>query len=58
MRTTFDPLIEADDLQRDRFLMKINVSYPGAAEEMQILQRMSIDPPAATEQGHTEARPA
>jgi MoxR-like ATPase len=46
------PLPEA---QRDRFLMKINVSYPGAAEEMQILQRMSIDPPAATEILDTES---
>ena len=40
------PLPEA---QRDRFLMKVNVVYPGAAEEMQILQRMSVDPPAATQ---------
>jgi MoxR-like ATPase len=39
------PLPEA---QRDRFLMKVNVAYPGAAEEMQILQRMSVDPPDAT----------
>ena len=38
------PLPEA---QRDRFLMKVNVAYPGATEEMQILQRMSVDPPAA-----------
>jgi MoxR-like ATPase len=40
------PLPEA---QRDRFLMKVNVTYPGAAEEMQILQRMSVDPPDATQ---------
>jgi MoxR-like ATPase len=39
------PLPEA---QRDRFLMKVNVAYPGATEEMQILQRMSVDPPDAT----------
>jgi MoxR-like ATPase len=39
------PLPEA---QRDRFLMKVSVSYPGATEEMQILQRMSVDPPDAT----------
>ncbi|GAB3974081.1 MoxR family ATPase [Actinoallomurus acanthiterrae] len=39
------PLPEA---QRDRFLMKVNVAYPGASEEMQILQRMSVDPPDAT----------
>src|SRR5918912_530125 len=40
------PLPEA---QRDRFLMKVNVGYPGASEEMQILQRMSVDPPDATQ---------
>jgi MoxR-like ATPase len=40
------PLPEA---QRDRFLMKVNVGYPGATDEMQILQRMSVDPPAATQ---------
>jgi MoxR-like ATPase len=40
------PLPEA---QRDRFLMKIDVRYPGAHEELQILQRMSVDPPEATE---------
>jgi MoxR-like ATPase len=40
------PLPEA---QRDRFLMKVSVSYPGATEEMQILQRMSVDPPDATQ---------
>ncbi|MQY08740.1 AAA family ATPase [Actinomadura macrotermitis] len=39
------PLPEA---QRDRFLMKIDVRYPGASEELQILRRMSVDPPAAT----------
>jgi len=38
------PLPEA---QRDRFLMKVNVSYPAAHEEMQILQRMSVEPPQA-----------
>jgi MoxR-like ATPase len=40
------PLPEA---QRDRFLMKVNVTYPGAHDELQILQRMSVDPPEATE---------
>jgi MoxR-like ATPase len=39
------PLPEA---QRDRFLMKVNVTYPGAHDELQILQRMSVDPPEAT----------
>jgi MoxR-like ATPase len=40
------PLPEA---QRDRFLMKVDVGYPGAHEELQILQRMSVDPPEATQ---------
>jgi MoxR-like ATPase len=40
------PLPEA---QRDRFLMKINVAYPGAHDELQILQRMSVDPPEAAQ---------
>jgi MoxR-like ATPase len=40
------PLPEA---QRDRFLMKVNVTYPGAHDELQILRRMSVDPPEATE---------
>jgi MoxR-like ATPase len=39
------PLPEA---QRDRFLMKVNVTYPGAHDELQILRRMSVDPPEAT----------
>jgi MoxR-like ATPase len=40
------PLPEA---QRDRFLMKVNVAYPGAHDELQILRRMSVDPPEATQ---------
>ena len=36
------PLPEA---QRDRFLLKVDVPLPRAAEEAQILQRMSVDPP-------------
>jgi MoxR-like ATPase len=40
------PLPEA---QRDRFLMKVNVTYPGAHDELQILHRMSVDPPEATQ---------
>jgi MoxR-like ATPase len=40
------PLPEA---QRDRFLMKVDIAYPGAHEELQILQRMSVDPPEATQ---------
>lgn len=38
------PLPEA---QRDRFLMKVDVAYPGAHDELQILQRMSVAPPEA-----------
>jgi MoxR-like ATPase len=38
------PLPEA---QRDRFLMKINVDYPTAAEEREIVYRMGVDPPSA-----------
>jgi MoxR-like ATPase len=38
------PLPEA---QRDRFLMKINVDYPSAAEEREIVYRMGVEPPAA-----------
>ncbi len=39
------PLPEA---QRDRFLMKINVDYPSAAEEREIVYRMGAEPPVAT----------
>jgi MoxR-like ATPase len=38
------PLPEA---QRDRFLMKIAVDYPTAAEEREIVYRMGVDPPVA-----------
>ncbi len=38
------PLPEA---QRDRFLMKISVDYPSAAEEREIVYRMGVDPPTA-----------
>jgi MoxR-like ATPase len=38
------PLPEA---QRDRFLMKINVDYPSAAEEREIIYRMGVEPPVA-----------
>jgi len=37
------------EAQRDRFLMKIDVSYPKAHEELEILQRMSVDPPEPRE---------
>ena len=38
------PLPEA---QRDRFLMKIAVDYPTAAEEREIVYRMGVEPPVA-----------
>jgi MoxR-like ATPase len=38
------PLPEA---QRDRFLMKIPVGYPSAAEEREIIYRMGVAPPQA-----------
>src|SRR6476661_7159278 len=38
------PLPEA---QRDRFLMKIAVDYPSAAEEREIVYRMGVEPPTA-----------
>lgn len=40
------PLPEA---QRDRFLLKVNVPYPNGAEELDILHRMSHNPPVATQ---------
>jgi MoxR-like ATPase len=38
------PLPEA---QRDRFLMKIAIDYPTAAEEREIVYRMGVEPPTA-----------
>jgi MoxR-like ATPase len=38
------PLPEA---QRDRFLMKVTVGYPSAAEELEIVRRMGAHPPTA-----------
>jgi MoxR-like ATPase len=40
------PLPEA---QRDRFLMKVVVGYPTPAEEAEIVRRMGVTPPEATE---------
>ncbi|MEU9836216.1 MoxR family ATPase [Streptosporangium sp. NPDC048047] len=34
------------EVQRDRFLFKIRVSHPSAQEELEILHRMSVTPPA------------
>ena len=38
------PLPEA---QRDRFLMKVLVDYPSGREEVEIVRRMSVSPPAS-----------
>jgi MoxR-like ATPase len=40
------PLPEA---QRDRFLMKLVVGYPSIQEEVEIVRRMGVDPPRATQ---------
>src|SRR5687767_3847021 len=40
------PLPEA---QRDRFLMKILVDYPSGREEAEIVRRMGVDPPTASQ---------
>jgi MoxR-like ATPase len=37
------------EAQRDRFLMKVLVGYPTAAEELGILYRMSAEPPTASQ---------
>ncbi|WP_406673292.1 MoxR family ATPase [Nonomuraea sp. N2-4H] len=34
------------EAQRDRFLLKIDVDYPSESEELAIVYRMSVDPPA------------
>ena len=36
------------EAQRDRFLLKVEVDYPDRAEELAILQRMSVTPPRAS----------
>ena len=46
------PLPEA---QRDRFLMKIVVDYPTPAEEVEIVQRMGVNPPEPKESLSIEA---
>jgi MoxR-like ATPase len=35
------------EAQRDRFLMKVIVDYPSRAEEIEIVQRMGVNPPHA-----------
>ena len=37
------------DAQRDRFMMKIVMSHPSAAEELVIIDRMAVDPPTASQ---------
>src|SRR5207248_1422661 len=37
------------EAQRDRFLMKIVVGYPDRAEEVEIVQRMAVNPPQANQ---------
>ena len=40
------PLPEA---QRDRFLLKVTVGHPSMAEELEIVRRMAVDPPHASQ---------
>ena len=49
------PLPEA---QVDRFLMKVVVGYPNFSEEMTIVARSLVDPPAITAVGAGAARPS
>jgi MoxR-like ATPase len=37
------------EAQRDRFLMKIVVGYPTAVEELEIVHRMGVSPPSASQ---------
>ncbi len=37
------------EAQRDRFLMKVVVSYPSPEEELEIIRRMGVSPPEAEE---------
>jgi MoxR-like ATPase len=41
-----DGVYELPEAQRDRFLLKVEVPQPNELEELAILQRMSVDPPA------------
>src|SRR3954463_422461 len=40
---------ELPEAQRDRFLMKVTVNYPSPREEIEIVQRMGVNPPHAEE---------
>ncbi len=42
------------EAQRDRFLMKVDVAYPSAEEELAIVHRMSVSPPHSRELLSTE----
>jgi MoxR-like ATPase len=42
-----DGVYELPEAQRDRFLLKVDVSQPTEMEELAILQRMSVEPPVA-----------
>jgi MoxR-like ATPase len=41
-----DGVYELPEAQRDRFLLKIDMGYPSGVEELTILARMGVDPPA------------
>lgn len=43
------------EAQRDRFLMKVLVGYPSPEEEMEIIRRMGVSPPKATQAMTVEA---
>ncbi len=37
------------EAQRDRFLMKVTVGYPSPTEELEIVRRMGVNPPSASQ---------
>jgi MoxR-like ATPase len=37
------------EAQRDRFLMKVTVGYPSPTEELEIVRRMGVSPPSASQ---------
>jgi MoxR-like ATPase len=41
-----DGVYELPEAQRDRFLLKVDMGYPSGVEELTILARMGVDPPA------------
>ncbi|RJK96997.1 AAA family ATPase [Vallicoccus soli] len=44
-----DGVYQLPEAQRDRFLLKVHVPYPTAAEEVAIVGRMSVAPPSASQ---------